>query len=211
MRATSSPCRVTVCLVVLVVGLTVSGCSSTAPSSAAASTSATATATTAAAGPGSSGASSTLATGSELSDASVGGTPPGSAPTGKITLCSAFPPAALSAASGRSFTQTVETDSDGVYGCEYQASADTYDWVLAVQEPSDGDTPTLDGLDLGGPNAVKPVGGTGYNTVASKAGVEMQFGTDVVEVYTPVTAPAAQATTAQFVAVAKAMIAAISK
>ena len=126
-------------------------------------------------------------------------------------MCSEFPPASLSSASGKSFGQTLETDSDGVYGCAYQSSSGSWDWIVAVREPSGGDTPTTDGMDLGGPAAVKPVNGTGYTTVASKAGVEMQFGKDVVEVYTPSSANDAQATTAQFVAVAKAVIAAVSK
>ena len=126
-------------------------------------------------------------------------------------MCSKFPPASLSSASGKSFGQTLKTDSDGVYGCAYQSSSDSWDWIVAVREPSDGDTPTTDGMDLGGPAAVRPVNGTGYTTVASKAGVELQFGNDVLEVYTPSSANDAQATTAQFVAVAKAAIAAASK
>lgn len=126
-------------------------------------------------------------------------------------MCSEFPPASLSSASGKSFSNSLETGSDGVYGCEYQLSSDSGDWVVAVYEPTDGDTPTADGLNLGGPAAVKPVNGTGYPTVAAKAGVELQFGTDVVPVYTPASTSDAQATTAQFVAVAKAVIAAVSK
>jgi hypothetical protein len=145
------------------------------------------------------------------SSASSVGSSSASGPTGKIDLCSEFPAASLSSASGKSFSKTVETASDGVYGCAYESSAETWDWVLAVREPSDEDTPTADGLDLGGPDAVKPVNGTGYTTVASKAGVELQFGDDTVEVYTPASDDAAQATTAQFVAVAKAVIAAVSK
>jgi hypothetical protein len=80
-----------------------------------------------------------------------------------------------------------------------------------VQVPSDGDDPTTDGIDLGGAAAVKPVSGTGYTTVASKVGVELQVGKDVVEVYTPQAAIDPHATTANFVAVAKAVIAAVSK
>ncbi len=135
-----------------------------------------------------------------------------SGPTGKIAMCSVFSAVALSAASGKSFGETIETDTgDGVYGCVYNLASDAGTWVLDVREPSDGDDPTTDGLDLGGASAVKPVTGTGYTTVASKAGVQLQVGKDVVEVYTPSTAPEAQATTAQFVTVAKAVIAALSK
>ena len=122
-----------------------------------------------------------------------------------------FPPAPLSSARGRSFGQTLETDSSGVYGCAYQSSSEAWDWIVAVREPTDGDDPTTDGIDLGGPAAVKPVNGTGYTTIASKAGVELQYGKDVVEVYTPASDPDAQATTAQFVGVAKAVTIAISK
>jgi hypothetical protein len=126
-------------------------------------------------------------------------------------VCSLFPPASISSASGKSFGGTLETESDGVYGCEYQSSSDSWDWIVAVYEPSDGDTPTTDGLDIGGPDAVHPVTGTGYTTIASKAGVELQFGNDVMVVYTPANDSDAQGTTAQFVAVAKAAIAAVSK
>ena len=134
-----------------------------------------------------------------------------SGPTGKIDLCSVFSAAALSSASGKSFGETLETESDGVYGCAYESSSDTFDWIVAVREPSDGDVLENDGLDLGGPDAVVPVNGTGYPTIASKAGVSLQVGEDLVEVYTPSSAADAQATTAQFVTVAKAVIAAISK
>jgi predicted small secreted protein len=145
------------------------------------------------------------------SSAAGGGSSSGSGPTGKVAVCSAFPEASLSSASGKSFSGTLEADSDGVYGCAYQSSGDTWDWIVAVRVPSDGDDPTTDGMDLGGPSAVKPVSGTGYTTIASKAGVELQDGKDVIEVYTPSSASTAQATTAQFVAVAKAVIAAVNK
>ena len=122
------------------------------------------------------------------------------------------PSVAVLSSSGKSFSSSLETDSgDGVDGCEYELSSNSGDWIVAVYEPTDGDTPKADGLTLGGPAAVKPVNGTGYPTVAAKAGVELQFGTDVVAVYTPASASDAQATTAQFVAVAKAVIAAVSK
>lgn len=129
--------------------------------------------------------------------------------TGKIDMCTAFSAASLSSVTGKNFSTTLEEDSDGIYSCLYNLASDAGDWIVAVQEPFDGDVPTADGLDLGGPSAVKPVSGTGYTTVGSPAGVELQVGKDTVEVYTPATAPEAQATTAQFVAVAKAVIAAV--
>jgi hypothetical protein len=156
---------------------------------------------------GSGGSSSAPAAGGS----GVSGGSTASLPSGKIAMCTAFTPAALSSASGKSFSGTLETDTDGVYGCAYNSSAGTWDWIVDVRVPSDGDTPGLDGLDLGGPSAVKHVDGTGYPAVASKAGVDLQVGKDVVEVYTPSSDPAAQATTSQFVAVAKAAIAALSK
>jgi hypothetical protein len=134
-----------------------------------------------------------------------------SMPTGKVALCSVFTAAALSSASGKSFSETVETDTgDGIYGCAYNSSNGTWDWIVAVEEPTDGPV-TNDGLDLGGPTVVKPVNGVGYPTVASKAGVSLLVGKDLVEVYTPASDSAAQASTAQFVAVAKAVIAAVGK
>jgi hypothetical protein len=126
-------------------------------------------------------------------------------------MCIAFTAAALSSASGKSFIETLETDTDGVYGCAYELSSGSGDWIVDVRVPSDGDTPGLDGLDLGGSSAIKKIDGGGYPAVGSKPGVEVQVGKDVVEVYTPAGASDAQATTAQFVTVAKAVIAALSK
>lgn len=181
-----------------VTALTMSSCSSSSHPAASTTTNAASASAAAASSPGGSSASS-------------GGSSSAAGPTGKIDLCAEFPPASLSSASGKSFGQTLKTDSDGVYGCAYQSSSDSWDWIVAVREPSGGDNPTTDGMDLGGPAAVKPVNGTGYTAIAAKAGVELQFGKDVVEVYTPSSASDAQATTAQFVAVAKAVIAAVSK
>jgi hypothetical protein len=163
--------------------------------------------------PASSGAGGSSAGGSSASSGSSSAPAGASAsgPTGKVAVCSVFTPAALSAASGKSFGETLETDTgDGVYGCAYNSSDGSWDWIIAVEEPTDGAL-TNDGLDLGGPSVVKPVNGTGYPTVASKAGVSLLFGKDLVEVYTPASDSAAQATTAQFVAVAKAVIVAVGK
>lgn len=199
MRAPTNPRRLAACVAVVgAAALTLSACSSSSHPAASSTTSAASASAVAASSPGGSSASN-------------GGSSSASGPTGKIDLCSKFPAASLSSASGKSFGQTLETESDGVYGCAYQSSNDSWDWIVAVREPSDGDTPTTDGMDLGGPAAAKPVNGTGYTTIAAKAGVELQFGNDVVEVYTPASASDAQATTAQFVAVAKAVIAAVSK
>lgn len=172
-----------------VAALTLSGCAPAAPSGGGGS-----------GGPGGTGGSSSAPAAAS-----------GSLPTGKIAMCSVFNAAALSSASGKSFGDSLETDTDGVYGCAYNTTSGTWDWIVDVQVPSDGDTPTTDGLDLGGSSAVKPINGIGYKAVESKAGVELQDGNDVVEVYTPSGDPAAQATTAQFVKVAKAVIAAVGK
>jgi hypothetical protein len=220
MRAPANPGRLGVRLaVVSATALTLSSCSSSSHAAATSTTSAAGAVAAAASGPGGSSASSggpssdsaAAASSPGGSSASSSGSPSRSGPTGKIDVCSLFPPASISSASGKSFSETLETDSDGVYGCEYQSSSDSWDWIVAVREPSDEDSPTTDGMDLGGPDAVHPVNGTGYTTNAAKAGVELQFGNDVAEVYTPSNASDAQATTAQFVAVAKAVIAAVSK
>lgn len=166
--------------------LALTGCSSAAPG-----------------GGGSAGASPGAANGSS------GGSSSASGPTSKVDVCTTFPAAALSSASGKAFGKTLEVDQDGVYSCLYQLTSGSGGWIVDIREPSDGDNPTTDGLDLGGSSAVKPVSGTGYTTVASPAGVELQLGKDVVEVYTAATAGEAQGTTAQFVAVAKAVIAAL--
>jgi hypothetical protein len=203
MRALTEPRRVASCVAIVgVTALTLSSCSSSSHPTAPPTTIAAIAAATASA------AAASSAVGSR---ASSGRSSSASGPTGKIDLCSEFPAASLSSASGKSFGQTLKTYSDGVYGCAYQSSNESWDWIVAVREPSGGDTPTTDGRDLGGPAAVKPVNGTGYPTIAAKAGVELQFGKDVVEVYTPSSANDAQATTAQFVAVAKAVITAVSK
>lgn len=137
----------------------------------------------------------------------------GSFAPGKVAMCTAFTPDALSSASGKKFSsETVETDSgDGVYGCAYELADGTSDWIVDVQEGSDDPSTALTAFDLGGPSAVKKLSGAGYPGVGDAHGVDLLVGKTVVEVYTPSSSGAALGTTDQYIAVDKAVIAALSK
>jgi hypothetical protein len=100
-----------------------------------------------------------------------------------VNVCSAVSAAAASAATGRAFTSTNESDQTGDYTCSY--NGDGLHWSITVyQSPS---RVTFDDLltDLGGSANAKPVSGVGDKAFIAPVALVAQIGDRYLEVGSP--------------------------
>jgi hypothetical protein len=115
----------------------------------------------------------------------------------------------VSSLTKRTYTGASEDKlAPGVDSCSYTAT-EGYNMSATVYQVSKAFT--LDSLvqDLGGAQSVTPVSGLGDKAFASKVGVVAQFGSHLLEVGSAATGGAPDEANAGYVAVAKALIAAV--
>jgi hypothetical protein len=126
-----------------------------------------------------------------------------------LDVCGLLSPAKVSALTGRTFTSSkANTIAAGVDSCVY---APTEGYGLSVTIYSAPNRSTLDALvfDIGGAKAAKSVTGVGDQAFASPVGLVAKFGVHLLEVGSPAAASSSSAVIPGYVAVAKAVIAAM--
>jgi hypothetical protein len=123
--------------------------------------------------------------------------------------CSLLSVAKVSSLTGRTYTgATHETIAKGVESCHY-AAAEGY--ALSVTIYSAPNKSTLDSLvfDIGGAKSATPTKDVGDQAFASAVGVVARFRDHLLEVASPATTGSSKAAIPGYVAIAKAVIAAM--
>ena len=155
-------------------------------------------------------AAATPATAGDVSWGSPSGAsvPPAPAVGTPLDVCAAMPADKLSTLSGRSFTDAKpDNGAAGSYGCSYTSvGAKKYFWEVDVTElPSKNSTGPDFQIASDGP--AKSLSGLAYPAIVAPGGIALEWGNDEVIVSDLTTYKVAQATTAQYAAVAEATIA----
>lgn len=124
-------------------------------------------------------------------------------------VCGLLSTATVSSLTGRTYTGSKpQTIANGVESCVYSASEG---YPLNVTVYSAPNRSTLESLvmDIGGAKSATPVAGVGDQALASPVGVVAKFRDHLLEVASPATTGSSKAVIPGYVAVAKAVIAAI--
>jgi hypothetical protein len=153
-------------------------------------------------------AATTLALSTSSSVAARSLAPPDVAPAA-LDVCSLLSPAKVSALTGRTYTSgKPNTIVAGVDSCVYSA---TEGYALSVTIYGAPNRATLDTLvrDIGGAKSATSVTGVGDQAFASPVGLVAKFGSHLLEVGSPATTGSSTAVIPGYVAVAKAVIAAM--
>jgi len=130
-------------------------------------------------------------------------------PQAAADVCSLLSAAQVSSLTGRTYTAgRHQTIAKGVESCVY-AAAEGY--ALSVTIYSSPNRSTLDSLmvDIGGAKSATAVKDVGDQAFASPVGLVAKFHDDLLEVASPATTGSSKAVIAGYVAVAKAVIAAM--